>query len=197
MEEKKSRKNPVRTVWNIFTTVLVAAVVIVAFLIVGVRIFGIKTFVVLSPSMEPTFSTGALVYVKKIDASKVEVGDVITFYLDDETPATHRVYEIVKDSNGDPCFRTKGDANKVVDSKLVMAEQLIGKEILAIPRLGKLVEYIHTTNGRLVAIGIGVALVALIAIPDLLFPKNGKKDKKDEPPAEEAAAEAPKEDPNI
>ena len=174
------KKSIWRRLWNIFTTLLVIVVVALAFLIIGVRLFGLKTFVVLSPSMEPTFSTGSVVYVKSIAPEDVKVDDVITFYLDDETSATHRVVEVLTDANGQPCFRTKGDANRIPDTRVVTADQLIGKEIVAIPKLGKLVEYIHTPNGRLVAIGAGVLLVILIAIPDLFFSKHPDKESKAE-----------------
>ena len=174
------KKSIWRRLWNIFTTLLVIVVVALAFLIIGVRLFGLKTFVVLSPSMEPTFSTGSVVYVKSIAPEDVKVDDVITFYIDDETSATHRVVEVLTDANGQPCFRTKGDANRIPDTRVVTADQLIGKEIVAIPKLGKLVEYIHTPNGRLVAIGAGVLLVILIAIPDLFFSKHPDKESKAE-----------------
>jgi signal peptidase len=44
-----------KRLWNIVTTVLVAAVVLLAVLLVGVRLVGLTPFVVLSGSMEPTY----------------------------------------------------------------------------------------------------------------------------------------------
>lgn len=41
-----------KTVWNVITTVLVAAVVVLAILLVGVRVTGLTPYVVLSGSME-------------------------------------------------------------------------------------------------------------------------------------------------
>ena len=53
-------------IWNAITTIIVVLVVILALLLVGVRIVGLQVFTVLSGSMEPTYHTGALIYVKKV-----------------------------------------------------------------------------------------------------------------------------------
>ena len=54
----------VQRVWNAATTVLVVLVVILALLLVGVRLVGFRPMCVLSGSMEPTYHTGSLIYVK-------------------------------------------------------------------------------------------------------------------------------------
>ena len=61
-----------KTVWNAITTVLVALVVVLAILLVGVRVVGLTPYVVLSGSMEPTYHTGSLIYVKKVDPVTIE-----------------------------------------------------------------------------------------------------------------------------
>ena len=104
-------------IWNIFTSILVGLVVILALLLAGVRIAGLQVFSVLSGSMEPTYHVGALIYVKKVDAMELRSGDVITFMLDEDTVATHRIVEVVPDAEDSSVlrFRTKGDANDNVD----------------------------------------------------------------------------------
>ena len=37
-------------------------------------------------------------YVKKVDASALQTGDPITFMLDEDTVATHRIIEVIPDS---------------------------------------------------------------------------------------------------
>ena len=56
-----------RKIWNIVSTIIVALVVLLAVLLVGVRLVGIQVFTVLSGSMEPTYHTGSVIYVKKVD----------------------------------------------------------------------------------------------------------------------------------
>ena len=86
-----------KKIWNVVTTVLVAVVVILALLLVGVRLFGMQVYTVLSGSMEPVYHTGSLIYVKNVDYRDLKEGDVITFMLDEDTVATHRIVGIVPD----------------------------------------------------------------------------------------------------
>ena len=72
----------VRKILNTFSTVCVALAVMLAVLLVGARIVGLRVFTVLSGSMEPTYHTGALIYVKKVDPVEIKAGQVITFMLD-------------------------------------------------------------------------------------------------------------------
>ena len=102
-----------KKIWNVISSILVALVVFLALLLVGARVVGLQVFTVLSGSMEPTYHTGALIYVKKVDPYTITEGQPITFMLDENTVATHRVVGIVPDEE-DPTvirFRTKGDAN--------------------------------------------------------------------------------------
>lgn len=69
--------------------------------------FGYGLAQVLSSSMEPTFSEGAILLVKK--TQKVKKGDIIVYQSGKEL-IVHRVVDI----DGDIIF-TKGDANTVAD----------------------------------------------------------------------------------
>lgn len=63
-----------KKVWNVVSSILVALVVILALLLVGARVAGLQVFTVLSGSMEPTYHTGSLIYVKKVDPSAIQEG---------------------------------------------------------------------------------------------------------------------------
>ena len=119
---------------QIISTILVALVVLLAVALVGVRLAGIRTFTVLSGSMEPTYHVGSLIYVKKVDPTTIRPGQVITFMLDENTVATHRVVEVVPDED-DPStlrFRTKGDANDAEDGSLVHYKNVIGTQAVGV-----------------------------------------------------------------
>ena len=148
----------VKKLLQIISTILVALVVLLAVALVGVRLAGIRTFTVLSGSMEPTYHVGSLIYVKKVDPTTIRPGQVITFMLDENTVATHRVVEVVPDED-DPStlrFRTKGDANDAEDGSLVHYKNVIGTPVFTIPKLGY------------VAISAGAVLLLLTFLPDLL-----------------------------
>ena len=85
----------VKKIWNAVSWLLVAAVVVLAVLLAGVRLVGITPYAVLSGSMEPTYPVGSLIYVKDADPEDVQVGDPITFVLNEDlVVATHRVIDI-------------------------------------------------------------------------------------------------------
>lgn len=63
-----------KKIWNVLSNILVALVVILALLLVGARVVGLQVFTVLSGSMEPTYHTGSLIYVKEVDPYTIEVG---------------------------------------------------------------------------------------------------------------------------
>ena len=142
---------------QIISTILVALAVLLAVALVGVRLAGIRTFTVLFGSMEPTYHVGSLIYVKKVDSTAIRPGQVITFMLDENTVATHRVVEVVPDED-DPStlrFRTKGDANDAEDGSLVHYKNVIGTPVFAIPKLGYAANYIQHPPGLYVALSAG------------------------------------------
>ena len=163
--------------WKCITSVLVALVVIVALLLVGARLTGLQVFTVLSGSMEPAYHVGSLIYVKDVDPFELESGDVITFMLDENTVATHRIVEVVPDEEDDSVvrFRTKGDANDSVDGGLVHYKNVIGTPVFTIPYLGYVASFIQNPPGMYYAIAFGVVLLALVFLPGML--DDGKKDK--------------------
>ncbi len=169
----------IKKVWNIITSILVGLVLLLAIALVGVRLFGFQVYSVLSGSMEPTYHTGALLYVKEVDHTTLDTGDVITFMLNEETVATHRITGVVPDEE-DPSvlrFRTKGDANESEDGRLVHYKNIIGTPVFSIPYLGYVADLIQNPPGTYVAISAGAVLLLLLFLPDLLFSDDEKKEK--------------------
>lgn len=134
-----------KKIWNIVTSIIVILAVLLAVAFMGVRLVGLQVFTVLSGSMEPAYHTGSLIYVKKADYTHLAVGDVITFMLDENTIATHRIVEVVPDATDSSVlrYRTKGDANSAVDGSLVHYKNVIGTPVFSIPKLGYLANYIQ------------------------------------------------------
>ena len=181
-----------KKLWNIFTSALVVLAVLLALLLVGARLVGLQVFTVLSGSMEPTYHTGSLIYVKKVDATKLSEGTVITFMLDEDTIATHRIVGVVPDEE-DPSvirYRTKGDANENEDGGLVHYKNVIGTPVFTIPKLGYLANYIQHPPGTYVAISAGALILLLMFLPELLGMLTG--DEKKEPATEEEKPRKPR-----
>lgn len=167
----------VKKLWDIITSLIVVLAVLLAVALVGVRLVGLQVFTVLSGSMEPSYHVGSLIYVKKAEPSSLRTGDVITFMLDEDSVATHRIVEVVPDET-DPSvlrFRTKGDANDAEDGSLVHYKNIIGTPVFSIPGLGYLANYIQDPPGMYVAISAGAVLLLLVFLPDLFTKEEGKK----------------------
>lgn len=168
----------VKKIWNIVSTSLVVLVAIFAVLLVGARLVGLDVLYVASGSMEPEYPTGSLLYIKKIDPFSIEVGQTITFMLDEDTLATHRVVEIIPDET-DPSvirFRTKGDANQANDGTPVHCNNVVGTPVFSIPYLGYVAAYIQNPPGTYIAISAGAILLLLVFLPDLFDDKTKSKD---------------------
>ncbi len=150
-----------KKLFKIISSVLVSLVVLLVLLLFGVQLFGLKVYHVLSPSMEPDYPTGSLIYVMDVDPATLNINDVITFKVTGDTIATHRIIELIPDE-GNPDivrFRTKGDANKVADGSLVNYESVIGKPVFCIPLLGYLSAYIAKPPGKYISISIAFILI--------------------------------------
>lgn len=168
----------VKKTWDAATTVLVVLVVIFAVFLMGSRLVGLQVFHVISPSMEPNYSVGDLIYVKAVDPDSVKVGDPITFVLNEDlVVATHRVVAIDSENRQ---FTTKGDANKTEDAAPVHFNNLIGIPVFSIPLLGYVSAYIQNPPGMYVAIALGAVLLIGVFLPNLLTKKEKKEELQEE-----------------
>jgi len=171
--------NVVIKVLKIVSTVLVAIVLLLAVLFVGVRIFGVDVYTVLSGSMEETYPTGSLIYVKDVDPADLKEDDVITFRLGGSAIATHRIIELVPDSY-DPSvirFRTKGDSNDTADGT-VEFDEVIGQPVFMIPYLGYLAYLIQEPPGSYAAICVALGVLLFVILVDLISDDWKKKHSK-------------------
>ena len=175
-------KNILKKIWDVVSTVLVVVIVLCAVFLMGSRILGYQVYTVLSGSMEPEYTVGDLLYVKKVDVNSIEVGDPITFILNEDlVVATHRVVRVDAENQR---FYTKGDANEIEDSEPVHFNNVIGVPKFSIPKFGYVSDFMQNPPGMYVTIAAGVVLILLVFLPDMI----GKK-KEDEPKAEEKQGE--------
>lgn len=175
----------VKKIWNVTTWVIVAIVVIFVLMLVGVRLFGYRVYTVMSGSMEPEYHVGSLVYVDYYGddpelQKSLKVDEPVTYMAGEKTVVTHRVKEIVVDTEDPTVIRyaTKGDNNDSYDNSLLHYKNVIGKPVFSIPLLGYVANYVQTPPGIYVAIGVGVIIVLLAFLPDILFPDENQDKKK-------------------
>lgn len=116
-----------------------------------------NAYVVLTGSMLPEIQVYDVVVTKKVDPSSLKVGDVITFASADSrflnTIITHRIIKKEYDTKTKSySFQTQGDNNNVADSALVPQNNIFGKVILKIPKLGYLQEFLASDGGWIIVI---------------------------------------------
>ncbi|MCR5151328.1 MAG: signal peptidase I [Clostridiales bacterium] len=163
----------IKKIWNFVSLLLVTVIAVFAVFLVGSRLMGLQVYTVISGSMEPAYSVGDIIFVKKVDPSQVKVGDPITFVLNEDlVVATHRVVEVDASSSH---FYTKGDANENADASPVHFKNLIGKPVFSLPYLGYVSDWVQNPPGSYIAIAFVAVMVIAVFLPD--FSKNKKNNK--------------------
>ena len=161
-----------KKIWNIVSTALVVLMVLCAVFLMGSRLLGYQCYNVISPSMEPEYGVGDLLYVKKVDPNTIKEGDVITFIVNEDLViGTHRVVRVDAENQR---FYTKGDANEIEDQSPVHFNNVIGVPKFAIPKLGYVSDFVQNPPGMYITIGIGVILILAVFLPDMIG-KNKKE----------------------
>lgn len=122
----------------------------------------VKAMVVLSGSMLPTIKVGSVVVVAPPkNASKgqplYKQGEIMTYTTGYET-FTHRVV-YSKENAGTFFYKTKGDNNKDEDIGEIPEYKTVGKVILYVPILGRIVNFVKSQQG----------FIALIIIPTTII----------------------------
>ena len=130
--------------------------------------FGYQLKTVLSGSMEPTFMTGSVIAVKPVNnPTDLKKGDIITFKIDQQNLATHRIIE-VRHQNGSVLYRTKGDNNKSADFDPVLSQNVVDKYTgFTIPYVGYFQQFAKSKNGAallLILPGILLLVYSIISI---------------------------------
>ena len=119
-----------------------------------VSIFGFRQYIVATGSMEPNYNIGDLIIVKEVKENEINVGDVITYSMGNGTETiSHRIINITN-KDGKVQYETKGDNNNSPDSDLVSYNQVQGRIIFKISKLGLIITQLTT--------GTGIAIILLI-----------------------------------
>lgn len=128
------------------------------------HILGFYMFNIVSESMEPTFFKDDLVVVKKIEVSNLQKGDIITFRQEDRI-ISHRIVKIIIEK-GEKKFITKGDNNEVQDKDSIEINNIYGKVVFSIPKIGKLIHYIQNSRGFINIFIFVIIVFVLVSLKD-------------------------------
>ena len=148
-------------VFRLFIAVMIVLILMVAYQSFKdstepASLFGYQPLTVLSNSMNPSFATGDMLFVKKMDPKEVKTDDVITFREPGGKLITHRVIEVI-DTSGEIGFVTKGDNNNVKDGDVVKGKSLLGKQVFNIPNAGYIANFLKSPIGLILLIFLPLA----------------------------------------
>lgn len=123
-----------------------------------------SAYTIVSPSMVPSINVLDVVVTKRVDNPEdLEKGDIITFnstdYRYSGVTVTHRIQNIEKTSSGEYLFTTKGDNNNTSDSSRISFNEIYGKVLFRIPKIGYIQYYLSSILGW----------VAIIIVPAVMI----------------------------
>lgn len=173
MKLSSKAKDILNIIGNFLSTFITTVVVIIAIAFVAIRLLGWNMFSVDSSSMTPKLPVNSLILVQKIEPEKIEVGDIVTYILNDNNIlVTHRVVEI---DSAKQTFTTKGDANESNDSAPVHWGNVVGKVVFCVPGLGTPLRIITAEENRIAVISVIVGLFLLSLFWDILIKNKSKR----------------------
>lgn len=165
-EPSKPGREAALLVRTFITSFLVAVIVIIAVALVAVKVSGCYLFTIETGSMTPAYPVNTVVLVKPCDFSEISIGDTVTYVMNAEgTTVTHRVVAIDTEER---TFTTQGDANSTADASPVLYENVIGKVIVGIPKIGVVVKVITANDNRNIIIAIIILLFAAVVISSFI-----------------------------
>jgi signal peptidase len=134
--------------------------------------FGMQSLTVLSGSMEPVLSTGDVVVERKVRATDVRVGDIVTYNDPDRRGRriTHRVRSIRIDG-ARARFVTKGDANDSVERWEIDAHGHLGRVAYRVPLVGYGLARLNGPRAKLLLVVVPALLLAMLELVRIWRPR--------------------------
>ena len=166
--------------WSVFLILIIVAITLIVYFVDlrknikegkdPIPLF--NAYVIISPSMVPAIKVQDAVVVMRVPVNKLKKNDIITF--DSKDPRydgitiTHRIVGIENKGTKNVLFRTKGDNNNAEDTALVKGENIYGKVILRLPKIGYIQYFLSNKFGWIIAIVIPCLAIIIYDIIKLI-----------------------------
>lgn len=123
-----------------------------------------SAYTIVSPSMVPAINVLDVVVTMRVNSPEdLEKGDIITFnstdYRYSGVLVTHRIVDIEKTTSGEYLYTTKGDNNNTQDSSRISFDEIYGRVLFRIPKIGYIQYYLSSILGW----------VAIIIVPAVMI----------------------------
>lgn len=127
----------------------------------------IDVYSVISESMKPKINVNDIIIVKKgYTNDEYKVGNIITYKRSDGELITHRISKVIT-YDLENAYITKGDNNETEDKDVVKYEDIVGKVIYVMPKLGSVVTLLKNK----IFFSCCILLLILVTIYDIRVKK--------------------------
>lgn len=188
-ERRKRTRHIINKIMKVFSSAIIVALVFLglffAYYFVSLKLyeknpttniprFGLYT--IISPSMEPNVRVyDVVVDLNVFNENNIKKGDIITFISNSNVSkgltVTHRVVDVITNSDGTKSYITKGDNNNKADQAPVNYKDVLGKVLFKIPQLGRIQFLLANKFGWILIIlvpALGVIIYDFIKLFKLL-----------------------------
>ena len=196
-------KKALHTIGRVLTSlILIFSIFIMIFTVLSVTmvnkenatLFGYKPYIVLSDSMNTEFQVGDMAVSKQVDPSTLKPGDIITYRSIDPANygemVTHKIREETT-YEGKPAFITFGTTTGVDDTYPALQENIFGKYVFHLPKMGCFFQFLKSTAGYITLILIPfLVLIILQSIKFVRLFRQYKREQMEEVDTQKAEAQA-------
>ena len=178
-----------KKVAKIMSNCLIGVMIVVLLFLLVVSLFskdsvfnigGYSLLYINGDSMYPKLKDGDLIAINRNKRNIYEVGDVVSFVMNDENNnilVTHEIKEVI--SNDYYVGYVTQGINHNEDDGIVIHDEIIGEyKGFRIPLLGYVVEFSNTRIGYLILVVVPLGVMSVIAIYELMKEVSKKKEEK-------------------
>lgn len=146
--------------------------------------------VVLTGSMEPEIKPGDYITVIKKNKDSYKVGDVVTYVRTTDSGDKERVTHQIISIDGEQVITQGISSSNTNADDPITKDDILGKHILTIPKLGYVMKFLSSTTGIILIVGLILAVIFW----EITEPKRDENEEKEAvvQQAKPAVEEAPK-----
>jgi signal peptidase len=155
---------------HVFTLKYIMSVIIIGIIVfLGYLFLPFKTFVIITPSMEPVINVNDFVIINRYYPSdNLQEDDIIAFLVDFNNSGTkdvviHYLYSIQTNIDGSTTILTRAEGETTPDPWEIDGEDYLGRYLGRIPRIGGFIRFMQSP------IGIGVIIIDIVLIYLIIY----------------------------
>lgn len=127
---------------------------------------GYVPLVITVDDMKPDINSGDMIFAKETDIEKFKVGDIVCA-LNENGLITREVVQISSEDKI-PMLTVKANINDVQDRTPIAPNQVIGKYVFGIPKVGALIVF---TQKPIVIVAIAIIFIGIIFLRKIIINK--------------------------